>query len=256
MRPNWIGWILVLFFFFGGLGFWMAIPEIFIGQIWVAVSLFLAVLYVFMTLRAGRADAMRRTGVRGQAQILQMTQTGTYVNNMPRVKLRLRIEAPGIMPFEDERTMTVPMIGLGHLSGGTLTVYLKPDKPTEYVVDWSAGAAPAAGISVQGQGGSMGVSDPGAQQAVMEALKAHGIDTSSGNVDLRQLPGAREAVLQALQQHGVDAAHQIAAAHPDVPIEAGESPTERIQKLDQLRSANLISDSEYDTYRKRILDDV
>ena len=158
------------------------------------------------------------------------------------------------MPFEDERTMTVPMIGLGHLSGGTLTVYLQPDKPTEYVIDWSAGAG--AGITVQGQGGAMGLTDPGVQQAVMDALKAHGVDTSSGNVDLRQLPGAREAVLQALQQHGVDSAHQIAAAHPDVPIDAGESPTERIQKLDQLRSANLISDSEYDTYRKAILDDV
>ncbi len=253
MRPNWIGWFLVLFFFIGGIVFWMAMPEIFIGQIWVAVSLFLAVVYVFMTLRAGRANEMRRTGVRGQAQILEMTQTGTYVNNMPRVKLRLRIQAPGIMPFDDERTMTVPMIALGQLSGGMLTVYLQPDKPKEYVVDWSG----AAGISVQsGQGGPLGLTDPGAQQAVMEALRAHGIDTSSGAVDLRQLPDARQAVLQALQQHGVDAAHQIAAAHPDIPVDAQESPTERIQKLDQLRSANLISDSEYDTYRKRILDEV
>jgi hypothetical protein len=252
MRPKWTAWIIALFFFAGGIAFWMAIPEIFIGQIWVAVSVFLALVNVVMTLRAGRAQQMMATGVRGQAQILEMTQTGTYVNNMPRVKLKLRIQAPGIMPFDDERTMTVPLIALGQLSGGTLNVYLKPDKPRDYVIDWSA-AAGGPGVTLQGaQTGS--VTDPATQQAVMDALRAHGVDTTTGTVDLRQLPAAREAVLEALQRGGIDVAHQVAVAHPGAPIEAQGSPTERMEKLEQLRASKLISDSEYDTYRKRILE--
>ena len=43
-----IGWILIAFFFFGGIAF-VAIPEtreIWIGQIWIAVSLILAVIFI------------------------------------------------------------------------------------------------------------------------------------------------------------------------------------------------------------------
>ncbi|MHB8670680.1 MAG: hypothetical protein ACYDAD_09010 [Acidimicrobiales bacterium] len=62
MRPNWVGWFLVALFFVGGMAF--MIPEqtrgIWIGQIWVAVSLGLATLYVLMMRRADRADELRR----------------------------------------------------------------------------------------------------------------------------------------------------------------------------------------------------
>jgi hypothetical protein len=266
MRPNRSGWFILAFFLIGGIAFWITMPEIFIGPIWVGVSVVLGIIYVVMFLRAERADEMKQTGTPGQAQILELTQTGVYVNNQPRVTLRLAIQAPGVAPFEDTKTHTVPLVALGRLTAGTpLAVYLDPQKPRDYVIDWfgaPAGAAammgPMGPITVQSsQGGAMQVEgNPEMAAAVMKALSDHGIDASSGNIDLTQLPAARAAVLKALETHGIDAAHQTAAANPAIPIEDKGEPMERLQKLDQLRATNLITPEEYDAYRKRILEDV
>lgn len=261
MRPNRMGWVLLAFFLIGGIVFWIRIPEVGIGQIWVGVSVILGILFVVMFLRAERADEMKQTGTPGQAQILELTQTGMYVNEQPRVKLKLYIQAPGIAPFEDTKTHTVPLVALGRLTSGVpLAVYMKPDDPTDYVIDWfgAPGMSATGPITVQSsEGGVVGLdANPGAAAAVMKALSDHGIDASSGSIDLRQLPAARAAVLKALEAHGVDAAHQVAAQNPHVPIEDQGEPVERLKKLDQLRATNLITPEEYDTYRKRILDNV
>ncbi|MEJ7704338.1 MAG: hypothetical protein WKF47_11980 [Geodermatophilaceae bacterium] len=98
--------MLVVLFGAGGLLlllFWRTIPEIWLGQIWMAVATFLPLVYVLMTVRAGRATELANTGVRGRAHMLEMTQTGTYINNQPRVKLRLLIEAPGCDALRDRR---------------------------------------------------------------------------------------------------------------------------------------------------------
>ena len=63
MRPNKVGWVLVAFFAIGGIFFWLTIPEIFIGQIWVGVAALLAILYVVMTVRANKANKLALTGV-------------------------------------------------------------------------------------------------------------------------------------------------------------------------------------------------
>lgn len=263
MRPARFGWAILAFFLIGGIAFWITMPEILIGQIWVGVAVLLGIIYVWMFMRAEQADELRQTGTPGQAQILEMTQTGVYVNEQPRVKLRLAIQAPGVAPFEDTKTHTVPLVALGRLTSGTpLQVYLSRENPSEYVIDWfgaPAGAPAVMGpITVQNQqGGAVTVQgNPGAAEAVMKALSDHGIDPTTGAIDLRQLPAARAAVLRALEAHGIDAAHQVAAQNPAVPIEDRGEPMERLRKLDQLRATNLITPEEYETYRKRILEDV
>jgi hypothetical protein len=265
-RPNAVGWGLVVFFLAGGIAFWITIPDIYIGQIWVGVSLFLAALYLFMGKRADQAEQLKQTGIPGKATILEMTQTGVYVNQQPQVKLKLRIEGQGQQPYELEKRLTVPMIALGTLSSGQpLNVYIDRQDREKIVIDWFGGGAAQPGgggaFTVAPQGGApISVSDPGAQQAVMQALQAQGIDPSSGTVDLRQNPTARAAVLAALQQHGVDAAHATAAADPSTTVSAEPSstgePLERLTKLMQLKGAQLITDEEFAEQRKRILDDV
>lgn len=137
MRPNWTGWGIVALFLVGGIIFWITIPDIYIGQIWVGVSVLLIGIYTFANKRANRALEITQTGVRGQAQILEMTQLGTRVNGQPRVKFRLLVSAPGTAPFEDERTEIVPEIALGALTNGTpLSIYMKPEVPSDYVIDW------------------------------------------------------------------------------------------------------------------------
>jgi hypothetical protein len=62
-RVNPVGWFLVVLFLGGGIFFWITIPGIGIGQIWVGVSLFLVVIYSVIGRRAkaaGRASRAAR----------------------------------------------------------------------------------------------------------------------------------------------------------------------------------------------------
>jgi hypothetical protein len=254
-----MAWVILAFFVVGGIAFWITMPDILIGPIWVGVSLILGVFYVVMFMRAEAAEEFKRTGTPGQAQILEVSQTGVYVNNQPRVTMKLRVEAPGVAPFEDTTTQTVPLVALGRLTAGApLLVYLAPDNPRKYTIDWSG--TPGFGVApmniANAQGGMVGLAgDAGAAAAIMKALSDHGID-ASGTVDLTQLPAARAAVLHALETHGIDLAHQLAVHSPAIPIEDRGEPVERLQKLDQLRATNLISAEEYEAYRRRILEDL
>ncbi len=103
--------------------------------------------------------------------------------------------------------------------------------------------------------GTVDLSNTNAGEAVLDALREHGVDPTTGAVDLRQVPAAREAVLRALREHGIDVAHAAAASDPNVPITRGRSRW-RACKLERLRAANLITAEEYDRYRKQILDEV
>jgi hypothetical protein len=219
VRPNRVGWFLVLLFGVGGFFFWRTIPEIWIGQIWMAVAALLAVMYMVMTVRANKASQLANTGVRGRAHVLEMNQTGTYINNQPRVKMRLRIEAPGVTPFETEDTVTVPLIALGSLqTGRPLTVALDPADPQKFVIDWS--------------GNSGGPPMTFAMEDVRTA-------------NLAGDPAATAAVMQILQKYGIEPGN---ADDPD--------PAIRLTKLAQLRDAGTISAAEFEEHKRRILSDI
>lgn len=257
MRPNRIGWGIVAFFLIGGVAFLLIMPEIWIGQIWIAVSLGLATLYLFMHWRADKSDELRATGIPGKATIVEMTQTGVYINEMPQVRLKLRIDSQELASYEVDKKIVVPHIALGALSSGNpLNVFIDREDKNNFAIDWSPSSG-VAGITVNAEGGSrLSVNDPGAQQAVMQALKDHGIDPQTGAVDLRQLPEARAAVLAALEKHGIDAAHSTAAADPSTPVSESGEPMDRLEKLRSLKNANLITESEFQAHKKRILEEI
>jgi hypothetical protein len=141
-RPNPVGWFLVAFFLIGGIAFTIAIPSIWIGQIWIVVALFLAFVYRAMSRRADRMEGLRQTGLPGTARVLEMTQTGVYINENPQVKMKLHIEATGIAPYDIEKKATVPLIALGALgSGRPLTLFVNPNDHNDVFIDWSGQAA-------------------------------------------------------------------------------------------------------------------
>lgn len=140
-RPNNVGWFLVALFGAGGALFIIFLREVWLlGAIWIVVAAGLAGLYTWMNKRADRAEKLEHEGIPGNARILEMTQTGAYVNQNPRVRLKLRIEAPGVETFEVKHTYTVPMIGLGGLAvGGTLPVYLDRRDTSRFAIHWGGG---------------------------------------------------------------------------------------------------------------------
>ena len=101
------------------------------------------VVVVLLVLLVGGNDR-RKHGLRGEAQVLSAEETGLQINDRPVVRLRLRVQGPGIEPFETECKPVVPLTGLGKLSGGgPLTVWFDPEDHTKFDIDWTI--APTAG---------------------------------------------------------------------------------------------------------------
>ena len=184
MRPNPVGWFIVAFFFLGGIAF--MIPEetreIWIGQIWVAVSLFLAVVYFLMNRRANQAEELQRTGIPGKAIVKSMTQTGTYINEMPRVKLDLTIQPDGLPPYDKQMTVTVPHIALGNLTqGGGIPIHVDKADRDNIAFDWGTAApAPAVAAGSAGGGGfGVGKGDPSDRLKELPEAKESGALTDA-----------------------------------------------------------------------------
>ena len=173
MGPNWVSIGLTAMFLIGGALFWIFLPEIWIGQIWVGVGLLLATLQIWMKLK---------------------------------------------------------------------TDFDIPDGADEEA------------LANQYQASATVAGDMGAQ--IMAALEKSGIDpTKGGTYDLSNLPQARDAVLNALKASGIDVAHQVAMVAPAVgAIQPTGEPVERMTKLEQLKSAGLISNEEFESNRQRILE--
>src|ERR687885_1573691 len=106
-RVNAGGWFIVAFFLIGGIAFTIAMPSIGIGQIWIAVAVLVGGIYLAINRRTGRKLALRQTGLPGTAQVLEMTQTGVYINENPQVKLHLQVQAQGLAPYQCEVKATV-----------------------------------------------------------------------------------------------------------------------------------------------------
>jgi hypothetical protein len=72
-------------------------------------------------------------------------------------------------------------------------------------------------------------------------------------IDAREVPGLRDAVVAMLDSRGIDAVHAAAASHPDLPVQAQGDPADKLLKLKQLRDAGLITDSDFQQQKTRIL---
>jgi hypothetical protein len=279
-RVNPVGWFIVAFFLIGGIAFTVAMPSIGIGQIWIGVAVLVGLIYLAIGRRASRMEGLRRTGLPGTAQVLEMSQTGVYINENPQVKMKLQVQAQGLAPYEVEKKATVPLIAIGMLgSGRPLTVYVNPNDHEDIFIDWSGQAAGAVASSLPGapvaaggvpftfafpDGSSVDLSsDAAAQQEILDVLRAKGYDPHQGTLDLRSNPDARAAVLDVIARRGYrvpEAARQGVApggAPPGAP--AGADPTDtrpgvdRLMELQQMKDKGLISDEDFEETKERIL---
>ena len=277
-RVNPVGWFIVAFFLIGGIAFTIALPWVGIGQIWIGVAVLVGIIYLMIGRRGARMEAMRHTGLPGTAQVLEMSQTGVYINENPQVKMKLQVQAQGLAPYQVEKKATVPLIAIGMLgTGRPLTVYVNPEDHEDIFIDWSgqpgsgmaAGGLPVAAGSMPftfafPDGTSVDLSnDAAAQQEILDVLRAKGLDPQQGTLDLRANPDARSAVLDVIARRGYrvpESARQGAAAGAGVPPPPpGPDPTDtrpgvdRLMELQQMKDKGLISDEDFEATKERIL---
>ena len=246
-----VGIPLLLLFLVGGIVFWVTIPDIYIGQIWVGVSLLLAVIFGLVFAKQRGEQRVMAEGVKGTAQILGMTQTGVQVNEQPQVELHMRVEAPGITPYELHKKYIVPLIALGTLTGGRLSVAIDRENHENVVVDWGGAAAPMTLSTPDGRTFDLGT-DASLREEVFAILGKHGLATS-GALDLRKHPQARAQVIALLESKGHDVEPGAPAAAPAVAQPAKAAPAERLEELRKLKEEGLVSESEYESKRMQII---
>lgn len=181
-------------------------------------------------MRFRRATKLTTTGVPGRAQVLEMSQTGMFVNNRARIQLRVRIEAPGIPPYEKQESVIVPVIALSALQPGRiLPVLVDPGNPQSFEINWrgsTGGASLPVDAETEGEGGPTD-EDP----------------------DLAELPRPGRHGAAAMPDSGPLSSSD----HPDgYELDAGQ----RLSKLVALRNAGQISYEEFKEHKRRILFDI
>jgi hypothetical protein len=72
--------------------------------------------------------------------IVSMKQTGTYVNNQPRVEFVLDVRPDGGSTYRVTKKATVPLLALGSLGigRGFKALVAGPGEPTDMDIDWDA----------------------------------------------------------------------------------------------------------------------
>jgi hypothetical protein len=126
-----------------GLGIWAAVDRsaTSTGALSALMGLVPAGLIMFFIGRglrnAGkRAERLRLHGVRGQGTVLGIERTGTEINNVPMMRIRLRVQLPGMPPYEAETKMLVPPQVLVQLTPGTgVSVRVDPQNPADVMIE-------------------------------------------------------------------------------------------------------------------------
>lgn len=103
------------------------------GIIWILLQLLImGAVLVFMKRQKRRAAYFLENGIPGTATILAADTTGTTINDMPQIELKLEIEAPGRNRYQiTDRRCWSPLSLAGLQKGKKLAVLVDPERPNK-----------------------------------------------------------------------------------------------------------------------------
>lgn len=79
--------------------------------------------------RNRRLQRLEAAGLRGSATVLQVHETGTYINNQPQVWMELQVNLPNRDPYFVEKRMVVPYTRLGQVEvNSAINVLVDPQR--------------------------------------------------------------------------------------------------------------------------------
>lgn len=90
---------------------------------------------LWATLSNRRRQRIESSWYDAEAQILEVGETGTYINNQPRIKFRLQVNSPVHPPCEVVHKQVIPLTALAqYRAGGTITVKVNPEDPQDILI--------------------------------------------------------------------------------------------------------------------------
>jgi Short C-terminal domain len=130
---------------------------------------------------AHEQSLLLRTGVAAQATVVDVSDTGTTINDDPRVELTLNVTPEGGEPFELKRKLLVSRVNIPR-AGERLTVFFDPDDPSKFTFknsDVADGDDASAAAAVP-------AADPVEQIAKLASLHAAGALTDAEFAEAKQ----------------------------------------------------------------------
>ena len=242
-----------------------------VGEMFLWMGLAITVIDVIVALlwanygakSAAKTQALEANGVLALARITGMGETGTRINDVPLVRLMLRVEGPGIAPFDAEDSVLAQVTRMPILSRGSVVVLVDP-ATNQFQIDWNrsalvSGMAPAQ-FTLADDNRTYDLSGQvGPLMEIMHILKANGVPMD-GSIDIRSNPVVRQQVMNVVRRAAAQqpqASAPVAAPPPPQPCApppyAAAPPqpsvSQRLQELETLRATGTITESEYTAKR-------
>ena len=107
-----------------------------VGVIWFLVAAGLALYARRQQAKAAHQDWVFQNGIRGTATVLEAGSHAT-VNEMPLMKLKLRLDVPGVAGAEVSRREIMSVFAARRMEPGLqLPVYVNPGDHADFVLVW------------------------------------------------------------------------------------------------------------------------
>ncbi|MCK4806081.1 MAG: hypothetical protein KAT09_00470 [Candidatus Aegiribacteria sp.] len=82
-----------------------------------------------------RREHIEKTWFDAEAEILEVSETGTYINNQPKIRFRLHVDSPFHPPCEVVHKQVISLITLAQFQlGKTITVKVNPNDPQDIMI--------------------------------------------------------------------------------------------------------------------------
>ncbi len=103
---------------------------IFGGAFVVFPIVLFAIISLFALVKQSRANELLETGKQGTAKVIRLEDTGTRINNNPRVNILLEMDFEGYQTYQVWKKLTIPIIRLSQVQvGETIAVLADPHDP-------------------------------------------------------------------------------------------------------------------------------
>jgi hypothetical protein len=161
---------------------WRWLP-IGVGGLALSIGVLGGLLFVLGSALSGTTTSRK---VPATVWVLSTEETGTFINDRPRLAFRLRVEpdpGTGVTAYDVEKKATVPFTAMGSLrvGEGFRATVAGPDDPTSMDISWDQAVGPAGGGA-----------DASARLEVLDRLR------SEGRITAEEHAAQRARILESL----------------------------------------------------------
>ena len=90
---------------------------------------------LWATLSNRRRAMIEQTWLDAEAKILEASETGTYINNQPKIRFILHVHSPMHPPCQVEHKQVIPLTAISQYQvGSTITVKVNPEDPQDILL--------------------------------------------------------------------------------------------------------------------------